>query len=178
MTVVAEGDPAHEASTSDDVGAQGDARSRDANLPRPRKVLHVRADRPESPPPLGGTVEAPEHAPVRPLPTIPRPVKLVALGLLIFGLADAAIWIGGEVGWRRGMALMSSVVLLLGILQLRYAKPSAEFIELARRDQREQGRTEMSPTQIYRLQIAFRLFVGTSLTLVGLAGLIVAIWGP
>jgi hypothetical protein len=176
MTVVAEGEREQDASTKKNVGAD-DGRSPLAGLPQPRKLLQVKADRPESPRPLGGTLDAPEHAPVRPLPTIPRPVKLVAYGLLLFGVLDATIWIGGEVGWRRGMALMSSATFLLGALCLRYAKPSADFIDGLRRERRKQGLSEARPTEIYRGQIAFRLFLGTSLSLIGLGGLIVAIWG-
>ncbi|MDQ3677292.1 MAG: hypothetical protein M3401_10895 [Actinomycetota bacterium] len=75
----------------------------------------LRAWRPEPPPPIGGTLEVPDHPPTR-LDRVPRAAKLAAGGLILFLAASAALWVAGELGWRRILALIGCAGVLLNLL--------------------------------------------------------------
>jgi hypothetical protein len=142
-----------------------------------RRQPEFRAERPEPPAPVGGTLTTPDHPRTR-FDRIPRIVKLGlagVAGLLTLGLV---LWGANELGWRRGLALVGSTLLLVGLLTLRVGRPSEDFLEGVRKEQRRAGLPVTSLDELRQGQTAFRFTVTATCLALGLTAVALAIWGP
>jgi hypothetical protein len=140
---------------------------------KPRAPRELRAEHPEPPRGVGGTVEAPEHPPPRP---VPRAVKLAAGGLVVFLVLSGAIWVMAELGWRRVLALIGCGLVFAGLQFLRFARPSDDFLEGVRKLQRGEGGRVTPLDELRRVQTKLRLFGGGVLLALGAEAIAVAIW--
>jgi hypothetical protein len=128
-----------------------------------RQGSQLRAERPEPPPPIGGTLEVPDHPPTH-FDRVPRAAKLAGAGLILFLAASAALWVAGELGWRRNLALIGSALVLLGLLVLPVARPTQDFLDGVRGEQRRAGLPVTEMEELRRGQTGFRLAVAAAVS--------------
>jgi hypothetical protein len=137
----------------------------------PRQPL--KAEHPEPPPPLGGTVDTPSHEPGwnDRVPRLAPRARRVVWAVVGLAIAGAVLWAGGELGWQRSLAVISTALLCLGLLAF-YGRPSEIAVAAYRRE--NPARTSDELTRQVR---DIWKTTGVTLCLVGVGGWIVAIFG-
>ncbi len=160
-----------------------DESERQAALERlkPRQPRDLVAEHPEAPR-VGGTLEIPDHPPTRfervrgRLPRVPRPARIIAGALALFGLLNATGWVLDAVGWRQALVVVGTALLLPGVLLLRYARPSDEFVEGVQRLQRRGGRRVVEREELRGAHMFWYILGGGTLTALALLSFAVAAW--